>query len=47
MAQTPVRKVRIDDVTWDAFERIAQENGETASGRLRRLVTEDVKEHQK
>jgi hypothetical protein len=46
MADTPIRKVRIDDATWEAFERIARENGETASGRLRRLAVEDVKEHQ-
>ncbi|MEQ6899472.1 hypothetical protein [Microbacterium sp. KR10-403] len=45
MTETPIRKVRIDNETWAAFERIAQENGETASGRLRRLVFDDVKEH--
>ncbi|WP_345750121.1 hypothetical protein [Microbacterium rhizophilus] len=45
MAETPVRKVRIDDDTWTAFERIARADGETASGRLRRLITQDVKEH--
>lgn len=43
MAETPVRKVRIDNPTWDAFDQIARKNGETASGRIRRLITEDVK----
>lgn len=45
MPETPIRKTRVDDQTWTKFEQIARENGETAAGRLRRLVIEDVKDH--
>jgi predicted DNA-binding protein len=40
--ETPIRRVRIDDKTWDRVERAAEEDGKTASGVVREAVTEHL-----
>lgn len=46
MAETPVRKLRIEDELWERIAAQANENGETASGYIRRAIVRALKEDQ-
>ena len=46
MAETPVRKLRIEDELWERITAQATENGETASGYIRRAIVRALKEDQ-
>ena len=46
MAETPVRKLRIEDELWERVNAQAAETGETASGYIRRAILRALKEDQ-
>lgn len=43
--RTPVHSVRVDDETWQAAKRIAEDRGETLAEVIRRALLRYIKAH--
>lgn len=44
--RTPVRSVRVPDALWDALRRIADDQGETVTEVVLRLLTRGVRDYE-